>query len=138
MDEETCQYCSQTIESDLVYINDLAAHRTCAVGAGDIDPTAEEEEKQQLMQEYELLTHAMQTGVAYEIGLPSDASSPKHLRVGVNSAMVNDAAMTRLLVEKGIITELEYLRAIRDEMKREVKRYEELLAKHYGTTVSLA
>ena len=37
--------------------------------------------------EYVNLAHAMQSGVAMEIGLNGGAASPKHLRVGINSAM---------------------------------------------------
>jgi hypothetical protein len=38
--------------------------------------------------------------------------------------MVNDAAIARLLIGKGIITLAEYEGAVADEMEREVKRYE--------------
>ena len=77
--------------------------------------------------------HAMQTGVAYEMSNyrpssatdPDLATSPKHLRVGINSALCDNAALARLLVDKGIITEEEYAEAVRIEMCREVDRYEE-------------
>jgi hypothetical protein len=39
--------------------------------------------------------------------------------------MVNDAAIARLLIGKGIITLAEYEAAVADEMEREVKRYED-------------
>lgn len=73
--------------------------------------------------------HAMQTGVAIEMGIDERASAtePKHLRVGVNSAMVNMAALARLLMDKGIITPEEYTKANADEMEAEHKRYEERL-----------
>jgi hypothetical protein len=54
----------------------------------------------------------------------SDAHTPKHLRVGVNSAFIANAALTRLLIEKGVFTMEEYVRAQADEMEREVQRYE--------------
>jgi hypothetical protein len=70
--------------------------------------------------------HAMQSGVAYEMERGRDAATePKHLRVGVNAAMVDHAALVRLLVAKGLFTWEEYAKECADEMEREVARYEE-------------
>jgi len=74
---------------------------------------------------YAAACHAMQTGVKYEMALGSPDTTPKHLRVGVNSAMVNDAAITKLLIEKGLFTMEEYAKAVADEMELEVQRYED-------------
>lgn len=73
-------------------------------------------------------SHAMQTGVAMEMehGL-NKATEPKHLRVGVNVALCDHAALVRLLLAHGIISEGEYLGAIADEMEREAARYEDRL-----------
>lgn len=69
--------------------------------------------------------HAMQSGVAHTMNLnPDGETSPKHLRVGINSAMCNEAALVRLLIAKGVITEAEHAKEIADEMEREVDRYE--------------
>ena len=76
------------------------------------------------IERYENALHAMQSGVAYEMGLGATDTSPKHLRVGVNSAMVNDAAVATLLIEKGFFTLEEYQKAVADAMEREVVRYE--------------
>ena len=73
---------------------------------------------------YVKAAHAMQSGVAVCMERGTAETTPKHLRVGVNSAMVNDAAIARLLIGKGIITLAEYEGAVADEMEREVKRYE--------------
>lgn len=73
---------------------------------------------------YMRAAHAMQTGVALEHSRGSDDGSPKHLRVGVNSALVSVAALSGLLVEKGVLTEEEIEKALADEMEREVGRYE--------------
>lgn len=77
---------------------------------------------------YEQALHAMQTGVGFEIETNAygnmGASTPKHLRAGVNSAMINDAALVRLLVKKGLFTEEEYMEEVRLEANREVLRYE--------------
>lgn len=52
--------------------------------------------------------HAMQSGVAFEGGAPLE---PKHLRVGVNNALVSLDALVRLLVAKGVFELGEYDRA---------------------------
>lgn len=77
------------------------------------------------VREYTELCHAMQSGVAYEQGRGGQDGTPKHLRVGVNVAMCDHGALVGLLIAKGIITDEEYAHAIRDEMRREVDRYEE-------------
>lgn len=76
------------------------------------------------MAEYHDKLHAMQSGVAMKMNYDSSETTPKQLRVGVNAAMCNQGALARLLVEKGIITQQEYLDAITAEMGREVERYE--------------
>ncbi len=86
---------------------------------------------------YLALAHAMQSGVAAKMNYDSSDTSPKHLRVGVNSAMVNQAAIARLLMEKGIITEAEYLAAVEYEMAEEVKRYEKWLSDKTGGNITL-
>ena len=47
---------------------------------------------------YVKAAHAMQSGVAVCMERGTAETTPKHLRVGVNSAMVNDAAIARLLI----------------------------------------
>ena len=54
---------------------------------------------------YEAAAHAMQTGVAFLMERGDKATEPKHLRVGINSAMVEHAALVRLLISKGVITD---------------------------------
>lgn len=73
---------------------------------------------------YEQAMHGVQSGVAYEMANGGAATEPKHLRTGINSAMVNDAALARLLIAKGIITEGEYVEEVRLEANRELLRYE--------------
>lgn len=59
-------------------------------------------------------------------------TSPKHLRVGVNSALCDASAIGALLIKKGIITELEYYTAITEEMEREKARYENRIREWFG------
>ena len=66
--------------------------------------------------------HAMQSGVAQTISLEaselhkqpagSAGATPKHLRVGINSAMVNDRALAELLIAKGVFSTAEYHEAL--------------------------
>jgi len=86
---------------------------------------------------YERAAHAMQSGVAMMMNYDPGPTNPKHLRVGVNSAMVEHSALGHLLIEKGLITEDEYVEAIIIFMEREVKTYERLLKEILGTEVHL-
>ena len=86
---------------------------------------------------YLAAAHAMQSGVAMEIELGSAQATPKHLRVGVNSSLVNSSALGELLIAKGIITEGEYLEAMAAGMEREQKKYEDELTAQLHTNVTL-
>jgi len=74
--------------------------------------------------------HAMQTGVKYEMesdalrGVEHHSTTPKHLRVGVNAAMVEHGALVKLLVEYGVINEDDYIKSQADAMEAEVALYE--------------
>lgn len=91
-----------------------------------------------LEQQYANLLHAMQTGVKFEQewGV-SDAQTPKHLRVGVNSALTQNSGLVLLLIDKGIITWREYWQAQVDAFTQEVITYEARLSAHTGKTVHL-
>jgi len=69
--------------------------------------------------------HGVQSGVAYDIANGGQNTTPKHLRVGINSAMVDTAAMAWLLVKKGIIKPEEYAEAVRLFANNELAAYEE-------------
>jgi len=87
-------------------------------------------------QRYLDLMHAMQSGVAmkmnYDGGPASGETSPKHLRVGVNAAMVGNSALATLLMEKGVITEDEYFAALAAGAAREKDLYEGWLRERLG------
>jgi hypothetical protein len=86
---------------------------------------------------YEEACHAMQTGVAAEMGFNPGPTDPKHLRVGINVALRDHASLARLLVAKGVITEQDYLDAIQAGMNEEVERYRQTLKDHYGADINL-
>ena len=74
---------------------------------------------------YHAALHGVQSAVAYEIEmhLTAAAVTPKHLRVGINAAMVDSAAIAGLLIAKGIITESEYYEALANAAEQELARY---------------
>jgi len=86
---------------------------------------------------YEEALHAMGSGVAMEHAIGIGDGTPKQLRIGINSAMVNDLALARLLIAKGIITVEEYSEAVRVAMVEEVVRYERRLSDRLGKSVTL-
>jgi hypothetical protein len=84
------------------------------------------------------LSHAIQTGVKFEMELNlNDAADPKHLRTGVNVAFCDQSALVMLLISKGLITEDEYFEARIDILKKEVLLYQERLTERMGSPVTL-
>lgn len=77
--------------------------------------------------------HAMQTGVKMEMELHmNDAHSPKHLRVGVNSAMVETSVLVKIMIDKGIITLDEWDKELADGMEAEVELYTKRISDAIG------
>jgi hypothetical protein len=78
----------------------------------------------------------MQSGVAMDMETDPDgskgATTPKHLRVGINSAMVTDQGLANLLIAKGVFTLDEYTEAMASAMEAEAARFEELLTARFG------
>lgn len=99
---------------------------------------ATEKKLGELRVEYGRLAHAVQSGIKAmsEVGMTSD-QTPKHLRVGVNMAMVNQAAVAHLLIKKGVFTEVEYMEALVMMLAREIKDYEGKLSDKMGSKVTL-
>lgn len=81
--------------------------------------------RQELVDRYLAACHAMQTGVALKSNYDATDMTSKHLRIGVNSAMVEGAAIARLLIQKGIVSEEEYLTALAVSMEEEAAKYEQ-------------
>lgn len=87
---------------------------------------------------YARALHAMQSGVAAEMQHLPAPTEPKHLRVGVNSSMISDAAVVKLLIDKGVFTQDEFEAAMADSAEAEVGAYEARLSEHFGAPVHLA
>ncbi|QLE42242.1 hypothetical protein FD723_18660 [Nostoc sp. C052] len=86
----------------------------------------------ELRLEYHALAHAMQSGVAMKMNYEPGETTPKHLRVGVNSTMVETGALAALLIAKGVFTEEEYYQALVQSMQNEVNLYKEWLRERLG------
>ncbi len=91
----------------------------------------------ELRERYLAAMHAVQSGVAMEIEAGSTDTTPKHLRVGINSAMVDHGALATVLIQKGILTEEEYFEALAETAEREQAAYEARLSARYGRKITL-
>lgn len=99
------------------------------------------ETSEKLRARYTASLHAMQSGVAFLLGHTGSHEgecSPKHLRVGVNAAMIDCGAVAKLLVEKGVFTEEEYFTALADLTDRDVATYKAKIKDITGLEVNLA
>lgn len=92
--------------------------------------------KEQLCQ---ALQHAMQTGVKLTLHrtLRADTDATvkrelKHLRVGINSALVETGALTKCLVDAGVITLADFMDARIELLQRDVESYEQKLGVKLG------
>lgn len=78
---------------------------------------------------YHVALHRMQSATALDLtrswsGVFTEEQirALKHLRVGLNSAMASQEGLVRLLIEKGLFDEAEYVEALREAMVREADR----------------
>ncbi len=86
---------------------------------------------------YKNACHAMQSGVAMMMNYDSTETEPKHLRVGVNAAMVEFSALVRLLIDKGVMTLEEFEKYLADDMEEEARRYERRIKNESGVSIKL-
>jgi len=81
---------------------------------------------------------AMQAGVGLDLEVGATKGlSAKHLRVGVNSAMIDTGALMRLLIKKGVFTAQEADDALEEVANEEVDSYEKLLSEKLAAKVTL-
>lgn len=91
---------------------------------------------------YGVAAHAMQSGVKYDLETETaeddtNSFSAKHTRVGINSAMVETATLTQLLLDRGVFTQLDFLEMLATKMEEEKASYERKLTAKFKTKVSL-
>jgi hypothetical protein len=103
--------------------------------------TDETEKLNDLQNQYEANLHAMQSGVAMVLELDrkdrkeNGETSVKHLRTGVNSALMDAAALAELLIAKGIFTKIEYYEALVTVTARDVESYRRVIADRMNVPV---
>jgi hypothetical protein len=100
-----------------------------------------EKDKEQIVfaaERYTAALHGVQSGIATMIGAGDDLATPKHLRVGVDARASDAMGLAKLLMAKGVFTEVEYHVAIADAMEAEKARLEAVLSERYGTKITLA
>jgi hypothetical protein len=90
-----------------------------------------------LERRYLAAMHKVQSGVAAKMEIDPKDVTPKSLRVGVNSSLLNNGALLHLLIDKGIITHEEFLEVLVDYAEREALMYEQLLSERYHTNIHL-
>jgi hypothetical protein len=83
-------------------------------------------------QRYLAAMHAVQSGVALKMNWDPDETAPKQLRVGMNSALVSNGALIKLLIDKGVCTVDEFQAVLADYAEQEQASYEAEIAEHYG------
>ncbi len=93
--------------------------------------------KPELWNRYMRAIHAVQSGVMEKINLKQEPVSQKHLRVGVNSCLISNTALVRLLIQKGVFTIDEYGEELCKAAEREKEVYEDYLSDHYGKKITL-
>lgn len=105
---------------------------------------------EELLERYAAALHAVQSGIKWTMDLDAldraagrkpayeeDATSPKHLRVGIDSLKAEQGGLVRLLVDRGVFTMEEYVAAMVEAMETEQKLHEDILSKRLGRKVHL-
>ena len=82
---------------------------------------------------YRAAGHRVQTAIAAMPDHPNQ--TPKHLRVGIDLSKSDAAGLAQLLIEKGIFTEEEFLRAIADSAETEANAYEREVSERLEASV---
>lgn len=96
-----------------------------------------------LLEDVQTEQHAMQTGVAHVLGhlMPSGSDvltrELKHMRVGVNSAMCQVAALAEVLAEAGVVDLADVVARQVQKLNADVRRYEQELEEKFGVKVRL-
>lgn len=74
---------------------------------------------------YQRAAHRVQTAIATLMAMPGyNATDPKHLRVGIDMSKSDMGGLATLLIEKGVITQDEYIEAVTAAAEREALSFE--------------
>jgi hypothetical protein len=75
----------------------------------------------ELVRRYENALHALKTGIEYKAGPQSSSPQITALDLRASAVTSDHLALVRLLVNKGLITELDYLEASAIHLEEEVR-----------------
>lgn len=93
----------------------------------------DEGKKAQLVERYHRAAHRVQTAIGF---MPNHENQQvKHMRTGIDMSKSDMGGLARLLIQKGVMTELEYLEAVAEAAEREAAAYENELSVRYGRNV---
>lgn len=90
------------------------------------------EEKKAL---YLRMMHGLQSSIAALMSFDLALGEKKHLRVGVDSALIQSSALARLLIEKDLITEEEFWDSTLIVLAEDLTKNRERFAKEMGVPV---
>jgi hypothetical protein len=103
--------------------------------------------RQKKWQLYIELSHAVQTGIAWtiaadhpevpDINKDTNLCEHKHLRTGIDTSKSDFGALAKLLIDKKVINEDEYLDYLLAFMQSEKESYEKKLSEHFKKEISL-
>jgi len=89
------------------------------------------------MERYRAAMRAMQSGVAFKMNYEGSETTPKSLRAGVNSALIDSGAIAQFLIAKGVFTAEEFSAQLAENAEREVKMYEDWIRARFGPEVTI-
>lgn len=78
------------------------------------------------------MSHQIQAGVGMMMAKSDPETLPKPLRTGINIVQSDHSALARLLIEKEVITEAEYIDGIISGYEKEIAHYEDRIRVAYG------
>lgn len=84
-------------------------------------------------QRYHRAAHRVQTAITFNPD--RQATTPNHLRVGVDMSKADMAGLVKLLIDKGLFTEEEYLEAVAASAEQEADTMEDDLSAKYGVNL---
>tara|TARA_R110002020_G_scaffold89135_9_gene218206 strand:- start:1911 stop:2207 length:297 start_codon:yes stop_codon:yes gene_type:complete len=95
---------------------------------------SDQEKMVRAKERYERAAHRVQTAIW---AFPEHENrTPKHLRIGLDMSKSDMGGLARLLIAKGVFTELEYMDAMADGAEGEAASYENELAARFGINIT--
>lgn len=91
----------------------------------------------QVLTRYQEAQRAMRAGVTLRLDSEPVHVNPKSLRIDVNSAMVEHAALVGMLLDGGVFTKLQYFTALAEAMERERDSYRLWANRRFDTTTNV-